>query len=375
MPEPGRLRSLFDHLRRAPEFRCARGARHSLATVPAIAAAAKLAGARGPTAIAEFGARLDQRQPAAARAFRSPATGRLTPPSRASMHRLPSGIDPDALDRAARGFPAARRPPRGALAIDGKSAPLHRPGGSDDGRMLLAAVTRGAGIIAGQTASDGAGGEIVGTRRLIRELDVGGRVLTLDALRSCPKTARLIRDEGADHVLPVKGNRKNPREDLAAFDAAPAAETLDKGHGRLERRTCAPLSLAACPDGPAALPRRRQAFRIRRQRTVLKKNATTVETVYGLTSLDPDRAGPAEIPALNRGHWEIENRLHHVRDWSRDEDRSRVRNGKLPRNLACLSNAAISIIRLRGRFQHQPQAQRHYAGRQGEALREVVDAA
>ncbi len=88
-----------------------------------------------------------------------------------------------------------------------------------------------------------------------------------------------------------------------------------------------------------------------------------------------DAAGPAEILALNRGHWEIENRLHHVRDWSWDEDRSRVRSGKLPRNLACLSNAAISIIRLRGRFQHQPQAQRHYAARQGEALREVVGAA
>ena len=223
------------------------------------------------------------------------------------------------------------------------------------------------GSLAGQTASDGAGGEIRGARRLIRELDVDGRVLTLDALHSCPKTARLILDEGADYVMPVKGNRKTLREDLvafdAAFDAAPSAETLDKGHGRLEER----------PDDLAALPGRRQAFRIRR-RTVLKKNATTVENVYGLTSLGADRAGPAEILALNRGHWEIENRLHYVRDWSWDEDRSRVRNGKLPRNLACLSNVAISIIRLRGRFQHQLQAQRYYAARQGDALREVVGA-
>ncbi len=37
---------------------------------------------------------------AALRAFRSPTTGRLTPPSRASMHRLLSDIDPGALDRA-----------------------------------------------------------------------------------------------------------------------------------------------------------------------------------------------------------------------------------------------------------------------------------
>ena len=175
LPGPGRLRSLFDHLRQVPEFRCARGVRHSLASVLAIAVAAKLAGAQGPTAIAEFGARLDQRQLAAVRAFRSPTTGRLTPPSRASMHRLLSGIDPDALDRAVRRFSATRRPPEVALAIDGKAAPLHRPGGPDDGRMLLAAVTHGDGIVAGQTASDG---EILGARRLIRELDIGGRMLT-----------------------------------------------------------------------------------------------------------------------------------------------------------------------------------------------------
>ena len=48
------------------------------------------------------------------------------------------------------------------------------------------------------------------------------------------------------------------------------------------------------------------------------------------------------------------------------------RGGKLPRNLACLSNAAIAIVRMRARFEHQPKAHRHYAARQAEALREVL---
>ena len=61
------------------------------------ATAARLARIQGPSAIAEFAARLDPRQLAAVRAFRSPTTGRLTPPSRASLHRILSGIDPDAL--------------------------------------------------------------------------------------------------------------------------------------------------------------------------------------------------------------------------------------------------------------------------------------
>ena len=60
-PEPpaeDRLRSLHDLLREVPEYRSARGVRHRLATVLAVAVAAKLAGAQGPTAIAEFAARL-----------------------------------------------------------------------------------------------------------------------------------------------------------------------------------------------------------------------------------------------------------------------------------------------------------------------------
>ena len=63
---------------------------------------------------------------------------------------------------------------------------------------------------------------------------------------------------------------------------------------------------------------------------------------------------------------------HHVRDFTYDEDRCRAKSRRLPCNLACLTNAAISIVRLNRRFSHLPQANRHYAARQGEALREVV---
>lgn len=64
-----------------------------------------------------------------------------------------------------------------------------------------------------------------------------------------------------------------------------------------------------------------------------------------------------------------------LRDVAFHEDRSRVHVRRLPRNLACLSNAAISIVRMRGHFRYQPQAQRHYAARHGDALREVLDPA
>ena len=78
------------------------------------------------------------------------------------------------------------------------------------------------------------------------------------------------------------------------------------------------------------------------------------------------------IAALVRRHWEIENRLHDVRDFTYDEDRCRAHVGNLPRNLACLTNAAICIVRHEGRFEHLPPANRHYAASPQEALDTVL---
>ena len=64
------------------------------------------------------------------------------------------------------------------------------------------------------------------------------------------------------------------------------------------------------------------------RRTVTKNGRKTVEVVYLITS-DRD-AGPATLAAGLRRHWEIENRLHWVRDVTYQEDKSLVRTGTHP---------------------------------------------
>lgn len=81
---------------------------------------------------------------------------------------------------------------------------------------------------------------------------------------------------------------------------------------------------------------------------MVKGRKSIEETVYGLTSLSPQRASPAQVLAYNRGHWQIENRLHHVRDMTYDEDRSQVRRERRPHAMATLRNVAISLLRLAG---------------------------
>ena len=81
---------------------------------------------------------------------------------------------------------------------------------------------------------------------------------------------------------------------------------------------------------------------------VVRGRKGTTEQCYGLTSLSPEVANPARLLALNRGHWEIENRLHYVRDRTYDEDRSQVRRGNRPHAMASFRNIAISLLRLAG---------------------------
>jgi len=96
-----------------------------------------------------------------------------------------------------------------------------------------------------------------------------------------------------------------------------------------------------------------QVFQIRRTTTdldgnVVKGRKSIEETVYGLTSVSPDRASPMQLLAYNRGQWQIENRLHHVRDMTYDEDRSQVRKQRRPHAMASLRNIAVSLLRLAG---------------------------
>ena len=92
-----------------------------------------------------------------------------------------------------------------------------------------------------------------------------------------------------------------------------------------------------------------QAFRVHRQIYDLSWNPLRKpETVHGITSLTGWQANPADLLAGNRGHWQVENREHYVRDRTFDEDHSQVRTGSSPQFLATARNIAISLLRLAG---------------------------
>lgn len=131
---------------------------------------------------------------------------------------------------------------------------------------------------------------------------------------------------------------------------------MDKGHGRIERRT---IRTTTALKGYSDWPGLEQAFVLQRERTVAGK--TTTETAYGITSLPRSKADAKTLLMLTREHWGIENRLHWIRDMTFGEDACRVRKGSAPRILASFRNAAISLLNAAGCTNIAARLRRHAA--------------
>jgi hypothetical protein len=126
-------------------------------------------------------------------------------------------------------------------------------------------------------------------------------------------------------------------------EAIDRATSLDKGHGRCERRTLrATTALNEYLDWPVV----GQVGQV--ESVVTRDGKTTREVRSFITSAPRSEAGAATLLKWARGHWSIENRSHHVRDVSMEEDASRIRKGSGPQVMAALRNAAIGFLRLTG---------------------------
>lgn len=121
------------------------------------------------------------------------------------------------------------------------------------------------------------------------------------------------------------------------------AETIDKGHGRRERRSLQTSTrLASHLNWPGLA----QVCRL--ERITHRGNQRTTEVVYAITSVPRRQAPATQVLAWWRGHWGIENRVHWLRDVAWGEDHCRVRKGHAPQVLSAIRNAALNFTRSLG---------------------------
>jgi predicted transposase YbfD/YdcC len=72
------------------------------------------------------------------------------------------------------------------------------------------------------------------------------------------------------------------------------------------------------------------------------------EWAYARTSLPPEQADAARLEQRWRGHWQIENRWHSVRDVTLGEDACQVRMDGAPATFAACRNVARTLLRRAG---------------------------
>jgi predicted transposase YbfD/YdcC len=375
-------KSVYQALQRVKDGRGKRGRRYTAAVVLTLMLLAKLAGEKTVSGIAEW-----VRLRAAWVREQLPFKDERLPCANTYQYVC----DHVALDELnqylgelfAPAAPVSRPPTAGVeavasgvvhLAVDGKSLRGTRriaPAKAAEQVVGLYNVTEQAMMRQRSIASKGK--ERAAAAALIDGLDLQGCVVSADALHTQPSWCRTILAQHGDYLVVAKRNQSELRQAIALLFSQPprpflfpeaTARTVDKQHGRLEvrhLRTSAELGDYLTPHWPAVA----QVFQV--ERIITRHGRTTHELAYGMTSLTPTRLPPADLLALIRAHWHIENRTHWRRDVTLAEDACRISLGQTPQVLATLNNTVLALVD-RLRLPNLAAALRHFAAQPATAL-------
>lgn len=271
-------------------------------------------------------------------------------PSHDTLGRLFQRLDPEAFNACfARWVAQVCKIPEGSLvAIDGK-----RVRGSYDrfaGQQaihLINAWSSAHQVALGQLAVADKSSETTAIPAFLRSFDLQGAVVSIDAAGCHLDTATLVRQSKADYLLGLKANQPTLMKEveMAFTHRRPLSHHVDhdKGHGRVEQRTCDVLPASVLGGLENSWPQLRSLVRVVALRHVLLTGAPTEEVRFYISSLQADAA---HFNALVREHWGIENRLHWVLDVTFAEDASRLRKGHAQQNMATVRRTALNICTL-----------------------------
>jgi predicted transposase YbfD/YdcC len=371
--------SLFEVFAQLHDGRDARGIRYALTSILVFVILAKLAGMDSLRAIAqwtkahrhELGAWL--------------GLSHIRIPHATTFSRiLGKAIDVTEFERVVGTF-FASLPKQGSrvhLILDGKTLRGTIPAGRTHGVHLLAGYVPDEGWVWLQVEVSHVENEIPAALRLVKSLDLRGKIVTGDALLAQRTLSSEIVKRKGEYLWLIKDNQPEtlaaiqelfapepcvPGFSPASHDDFQRVETIGKGHGRIEKRV---ITVSAALQDCVNWPHAAQVFKLERFTQRRRDGKPTYEVRYGLTSLTPKEASPQRMLELVRGHWQIENGLHYRRDNTLREDRCTLRRGHAAQMMAALNNLVLGLLRRVG-WRNIPDARRHYATNLGESTRLV----
>lgn len=325
--------------------------RHPLTAVVVIAVLGVLAGASGPTAIADW-AKIKEELLVEALGLEAGV------PCKDVFRRVLMALKPAAFQECFAAWLGSLRVAAAEaagvdqpiLAVDGKT--LRRSHDRKKGLGALHSVTVWAsefGLTLGQVACAEKSNEITAIPELLRLVDVKGAIITIDAMGTQKAIAAEIVRGKADYVLTLKGNQETLHQAVVAHvaerlegDGADVAELVvrETGHGREEERTYLQLPV------PDDLPGKSQWKGLKSVGMATSRctrgGKESIEIRYYISSLTVD---VERFARAVRSHWGIENSCHWTLDVTYREDESRIREKALRENFAWLNRLTLSLLK------------------------------
>ena len=239
------------------------------------------------------------------------------------------------------------------IAIDGKAV---RAAAVKGGNIpyIISAYLENYGLSIGQLKVGEKTNEIKEIPKLLKELDITDCVITIDAIGCQKQIAKQIIDQKGHYCLAVKTNQailyKEIKEYFSYAEKEEAEklstyETLEKNHGRIEKRKYWSSSDIGYLTGKEKWKNLKTIGKVESIREMDEKRS--FETRYYI--LDQEMTAE-EMSRIVRGHWGIENNLHWVLDVHFREDACKIKAEKAMQNLSLIRKICYNLMKLDKRF-------------------------
>jgi predicted transposase YbfD/YdcC len=362
--------SLIAYFQKVSDPRKARGKRYHLASLLVIVFLAKLCGQDTPVEIADWAKNHAETLAQLLKLKRS------WMPHHNTIRRVFQNIlDEVEFERLMQEYQQRQAGGGEQLALDGKTLRGTRIADEEAADHVLSVYDVQEQRVVAQAAVDKKENEIVVAPRALEHVEIAEKIITGDAMHAQRALSAQIVERGGDYLWVVKENQERLYQDIERLfipdEPKPGfgtistdflqAETVNKGHGRIEKRhiqTSAMLNDYVNWPGLGQVYRLERCFTWMRQGKVIK---TSQEVEYGITSLTREKASPKRVMQVRRKHWLIETGLHYRRDVTFREDATRMTKGAAGQILATVHNLVLALIKQAG-FHNAARARRWFAG-------------
>lgn len=372
--------SLMAYFQKISDPRQARGKRYHLTTLLVILFLAKLCGQDTPVEIADWA-----KNHAETLAQHLKLKRNWMPHHNTIRRVFQNILDEAEFERHMQAYQQQQAEGGKQLAMDGKTLRGTRIAGQEPADHVLSVYDVQGQRVVAQAAVDKKENEIVAAARALAHVTIAEKIISGDAMHAQRTLSAQIVERGGDYLWVVKENQERLYQDIERLFAADKpkpgfgkittdfqqAETVNKGHGRIEKRqiqTSAMLNDYVDWPGLGQVYRLERHFKWMRQGKVIK---TSHEVEYGITSLTREKASPKRVLQVRRKHWLIETGLHYRRDVTFREDATRMTQGPSGRILATIHNVVLSLIK-QASFQNAAQARRWFDGHIDQAFALLV---